>query len=276
MRFRDRQGRELELITKPSANLQLTASLAHLEATYNNYPAARWAAPLFPTCRTKLARRRERVDLHRECCRQVSERLAALFRFRGRDYNLSINAAYALSLHGDYAYRTRAFFDPSNTLVQSQAGYGLLQCAYHSLLPTASFWQVELWARIGDKRYLTTTAASGVVPDGYAGDPAHVWDSHVHELSVKRSMSNNSATCRVHVEQDSSKDSWSMASASSSVCHSPRPPVAELRWCAPVSMRGVERLRDAKRFGAACLQTVGAAFICGPRSQSEDCLYLNV
>jgi outer membrane receptor protein involved in Fe transport len=31
---------------------------------------------------------------------------------------------------------------------------------------------VELWGKnLADKRYLTTTAASGVVPDGYAGDP---------------------------------------------------------------------------------------------------------
>jgi len=166
------KGAELELITKPSANLQLTASLAHLEATYNNYPAASVGSAIIPyvpdkTCTTAPSGSTCTVNAADKYL-NGSPRFSG---FVGADYNLSINAAYALSLHGDYAYRTRAFFDPSNTLVQSQAGYGLYN-AHITLLPTASFWQVELWGKnLADKRYLTTTAASGVVPDGYAGDP---------------------------------------------------------------------------------------------------------
>jgi para-nitrobenzyl esterase len=52
------------------------------------------------------------------------------------------------------------------------------------------------------------------------------------------------------------------------------PPVGNLRWQAaepPLSWSGVRR---ARRFGPACIQTLGASGYRGP--QSEDCLTLNV
>jgi para-nitrobenzyl esterase len=53
-------------------------------------------------------------------------------------------------------------------------------------------------------------------------------------------------------------------------------PVGALRWQAPQPAPRWKSTRDAKAFGAPCIQTVGACFnIRGP-APSEDCLYLNV
>jgi iron complex outermembrane receptor protein len=162
------KGAELEVIAKPLASLQLTASLAHLEAAYNSYPAASVGAAILPyvmdkTCVGKVCT----VDAADKYLNGAPRYTG----FLGGDYEIGASSRYAVALHADYAYRTRTFFDPSNTLVQSQAGYGLFN-AHVALIPTNAFWNVELWGKnLGDKRYLTTTAASGVVPDGYAGNP---------------------------------------------------------------------------------------------------------
>lgn len=54
------------------------------------------------------------------------------------------------------------------------------------------------------------------------------------------------------------------------------PPVESRRWCSPVALAAWDGYRMAKRFGPACVQTVGAAFTMRNVDQSEDCLYLNV
>jgi para-nitrobenzyl esterase len=54
------------------------------------------------------------------------------------------------------------------------------------------------------------------------------------------------------------------------------PPVGELRWRPTAPPSPWHGVRDAKRFGAACVQTIGAAFDMRTGEQSEDCLYLNV
>jgi para-nitrobenzyl esterase len=54
------------------------------------------------------------------------------------------------------------------------------------------------------------------------------------------------------------------------------PPVGSLRWHAPVPAPHWEGVRPAMRFGAACVQTVGASFGLRAAHKSEDCLYLNV
>ncbi len=53
-------------------------------------------------------------------------------------------------------------------------------------------------------------------------------------------------------------------------------PTGPNRWKAPQSMRPWEGVREAKAFGARCLQTVGASFDSRVTEESEDCLFLNV
>jgi para-nitrobenzyl esterase len=53
-------------------------------------------------------------------------------------------------------------------------------------------------------------------------------------------------------------------------------PVGRLRWRPPLAPAGWDGVREARRFGPACVQTVGAAFDLRVAEQSEDCPYLNV
>ncbi len=53
-----------------------------------------------------------------------------------------------------------------------------------------------------------------------------------------------------------------------------RPPVGELRWRPPVTLSRWDGLRDATRFGAACMQPP-SPFYSHP-AVSEDCLFLNI
>ena len=54
------------------------------------------------------------------------------------------------------------------------------------------------------------------------------------------------------------------------------PPVGELRWRPPVPVAEWAGVRKAQDFGPICPQTAGAVFKTRAKSQSEDCLYLNV
>ena len=54
------------------------------------------------------------------------------------------------------------------------------------------------------------------------------------------------------------------------------PPVGPMRWRAPTPALAWKGTRPAKRFGAACVQTVGASFGLRVAERREDCLYLNV
>src|SRR3977135_751298 len=53
-------------------------------------------------------------------------------------------------------------------------------------------------------------------------------------------------------------------------------PISRLRRRPPLAPPGGDGVREARRFGPACVQTVGAAFDLRVAEQSEDCLYLNV
>src|SRR6267142_1453977 len=53
-------------------------------------------------------------------------------------------------------------------------------------------------------------------------------------------------------------------------------PVGGLRWHAPQPAMAWTGIRQAKTYGPACPQTVGAVFNLQGDHQSEDCLYVNV
>jgi para-nitrobenzyl esterase len=55
-----------------------------------------------------------------------------------------------------------------------------------------------------------------------------------------------------------------------------KPPIGDLRWRAPAPVTPWAGVRQAKTFGPASVQTVGAVFDLRVDEQSEDCLYLNV
>ena len=54
------------------------------------------------------------------------------------------------------------------------------------------------------------------------------------------------------------------------------PPVSELRWREPKPASGWTGVRDAAKYGAACIQPESALMRIPGSAMSEDCLYLNV
>src|ERR1700756_468172 len=54
------------------------------------------------------------------------------------------------------------------------------------------------------------------------------------------------------------------------------PPVGELRWREPKPAAAWTGVRDAAKFGAACIQPESALMRIPGSTMSEDCLYLNV
>jgi len=57
------------------------------------------------------------------------------------------------------------------------------------------------------------------------------------------------------------------------------PPVGAARWKPPVAMPAWKEVKDAKAFGAACIQPKsrsGSIYANEPAVMSEDCLFLNV
>jgi len=57
------------------------------------------------------------------------------------------------------------------------------------------------------------------------------------------------------------------------------PPVGDLRWKPPQPVKAWDGVRKAEEFGPDCPQApyaTGSLFYSAPRTQSEDCLYLNV
>jgi para-nitrobenzyl esterase len=54
------------------------------------------------------------------------------------------------------------------------------------------------------------------------------------------------------------------------------PPIGDHRWRPPIPVAAWNGVRKAQDFGPVCPQTAGAVFITRARTQSEDCLYVNV
>src|SRR5262245_1969487 len=55
-----------------------------------------------------------------------------------------------------------------------------------------------------------------------------------------------------------------------------QPPIAELRWREPAPAKPWSDVRDAKTFGAPCMQGMRAGGANTDGRASEDCLFLNV
>lgn len=163
------KGAELELLAKPTAALQFTWNFSALDAKYVSYPGASVQAALVgfvphETC----------VGLN--CTIDASGNfLNAAPRFStlvAVDYAPQISASWEGLAHIDYSWRDRAYFDPSNVAVMSQGPYGLVNGQLGMRGGPARAWSAQLWVRnLTDAKYYVTTAASGVTPNGLAGDP---------------------------------------------------------------------------------------------------------
>jgi iron complex outermembrane receptor protein len=161
------RGAELELVAKPIAELRLTANFSALDAKYDSYTAAS-----VPSALTRFVSNATCVGM--TCTIDASGNyLNAAPKYSAlvaADYT-HVMAGYRWSTHVDYSWRDRTYFDPSNVAVMSQGAYGLVN-AQLGVDDLAQAWRVQLWAKnLADTKYYVITSASGVTPNGLAGDP---------------------------------------------------------------------------------------------------------
>lgn len=93
------------------------------------------------------------------------------------EYDFPIAGGATLTLHGDYSYRTKMFFDPSAAEIrgQFQDAYGLAN-ARLTYTPGSGRWNVSLWGNnLTDEEYLgaisVSSSAAGGTGLSIAGEP---------------------------------------------------------------------------------------------------------
>jgi iron complex outermembrane receptor protein len=149
--------------------LQLNAVFSWLDARYSNFSTASVPSALKPFLVGSL-----RYDPVRGTYDASGNYLNYAPRFSGllgAEYNWQLASAWALFVHSDISYQSRAYFDPSNSPLQSQGGYAVWN-ASAGLRSREDGWLIELWGRnLADKPYLVAIVASSLEPAGVAGPP---------------------------------------------------------------------------------------------------------
>lgn len=143
-------GVDLSFIAKPVSALRLSADMTFQNAKFRRY-------------------------------QNGAVSLAGFHQLRSPDFMGAYSAEYefdladrgAVTLRGDYTYRSRAFFDNLNTVLPGlyQPGFGLLN-ARISYAPTKANWRISAWGRnLQDKKYFRNVAVGGVTGLATPGDP---------------------------------------------------------------------------------------------------------
>jgi iron complex outermembrane recepter protein len=161
------RGAELEVVGKATADLQLTANFSALNAKYDTYPGASVPAALTGfVSNASCAGTTCTIDASGNYL-NAAPKYSALV---AADYT-RVFAGHEWSVHLDYSWRDRTYFDPSNVAVMSQGAYGLIN-GQIGIGGADRAWRVQVWGKnLADRKYYLTTSAAGVTPDGLVGDP---------------------------------------------------------------------------------------------------------
>ena len=162
------KGVEIEMVAKPTPSLQFTLNASLLDAKYKSYPGDTVPSVL-------------NSYVHNAVCVGTACTIDASGNYLNNapkfgaaaaiDYHRQLSGNNDFYWHVDYTWRERTYFDPSNVLIMSQGAYGLLNAHVGVTLPGDN-WRLELYGKnLTDQGYLLSTSASGVVPEGLAGDP---------------------------------------------------------------------------------------------------------
>jgi iron complex outermembrane receptor protein len=160
------RGLEIEVLAKPTADIQLTANTSFLDAKYRSFPNASIPGGF-------AAYTPNQICVAGVCTINASgNRLDNAPRGSGVvaiDYSPRL-ADLRLAAHLDYTWRTRAFYDPSNIEIASQKGYGLFN-ANIGVGPDRG-WKLELFVNnLADKKYYVIVAGNGLAPGAIVGEP---------------------------------------------------------------------------------------------------------
>jgi len=148
------KGVELEIAATPVKGLELTANLAALDAKYSSFPDA--PAP----------RGAGTVDA-------TGNYLIQAPRYTGNvaaQYSVPVRNGDSTFLRAEYSYIGQQFFEPTNSVNQMQAGYGLVNLSA-GYVTSDKTWQVTAWVHnVGDTQYVLATVG-GPPYAGVVGAP---------------------------------------------------------------------------------------------------------
>lgn len=145
-------GVEVETVARPSAGLELGASVSYLDATYKQYPGAPFGATTIDASGNRLN----------------SAPRWSYSAYGQYEFEL---AGGSVTLRGEYDYKSRQYFTPDNSAVQSQGAYRLINASI-GYAPNGGRWQAILFGRnLGDTQYVTTTASFPGPISGRVGEP---------------------------------------------------------------------------------------------------------
>ncbi|CAN5675927.1 TonB-dependent receptor [soil metagenome] len=147
------KGAEFEAQLRPASWLKLGGNLAYLNARYKNYTSA-----LLPG-NIPYDASGNRLNLAPKWSYSV---------FAEADTAIGAGSGF---IRGEYNYRTRQFFTASNSGLDTQPGYGLLNASIGYTFPGEHFELLAFARNLTDREYVTSTAsfASGIV--GRVGEP---------------------------------------------------------------------------------------------------------
>ncbi|MDB5365742.1 MAG: TonB-dependent receptor [Rhodospirillales bacterium] len=150
----DVSGVELESVFQPVKNLQVTANLATLDATYAKYPGASGPGGVVVDATGKRL--------------NASPKYTANF---AAEYNYDMQGGDLLFGRLEYFWQDKQYFVASNDPQQSQGAYGLMNASVGYETPDGQ-WRFSLWGKnLLDKQYITITATVSAVVSGRPGEP---------------------------------------------------------------------------------------------------------
>lgn len=163
------KGIEAEFSAKPLPNWQLTTNLTLLNARYDSFPDASVSSTL-----VSFVRSLPQYDAATQTFNATGNRLDAAPRytaFFAAQHDWNVGGGDVIYGRAEYYWQDRAYYDPSNVDIQSQAPYGLVNL-FAGYNTADGLWRTQLWAKnVANKGYLITTVANGAAPSGFSGAP---------------------------------------------------------------------------------------------------------
>ena len=145
-------GLELEILARPTPQLELSAALALLDATYKSYPEAQITGGAF-------------IDAAGNNLNSAPDSSMSL----AAQYVFPMSGGGQIYLRGEYNWQDDVFFTADNNNIETQDSFGLVNASLGYETANGS-WRVVLWGKnLGDEDYVTGTA--GFPAAGISGRP---------------------------------------------------------------------------------------------------------
>lgn len=146
-------GVEIEAQLRPASWLQLGGNLAYLDAKYKDYPSALRPGNIpFDASGNRLS---------------LSPKWSYTL-YSQVDAPLGEGSVFA---RAEFSYRTRQFFTASNSGLDVQSGYALINASAGYTFPGDRFQLIAFARNLTDKEYVTSTASFGAGILGRVGEP---------------------------------------------------------------------------------------------------------